>query len=156
MPQSVCLITAVAPKRSVARHGDVEAQRTGGSVERQIAFDPEAVAVGAHRCRLEADLLTPQHLVVDRLLDLRLLIITQRLHTAAALLNAQRPAVDVDLDHHIRRVFSHHQHGFPGGHVEHRSWPAMAAAPVLRVRTDSVPSSGPSAYLPAGIATSPS
>src|SRR3954469_25574280 len=34
-----------------------------------------------------------------------------------------------------------------------RLWPAMAAAPVLCVRTESVPSSGPSAYLPAGIAT---
>ena len=66
--------------------------------QRQVAVDLETAAVLGHldRGRPEADRLPLQHLVVDRLLDVRLVVVAERLHPPCALPHAHRRRVRVE------------------------------------------------------------
>ena len=128
---------------------DVERERVRRPEQRQVALHGEP-AVAGHAldlARLERDALLLEHFLVDRLIDVRLVVLAERLHAAGALDDAQRGTVDLELEASSRRA-SRPTSSTASQAVtwSERLWPAMAAAPPRFVRTISVPSSGPSRY----------
>ena len=149
MPQSVCLTTAVA--RSAPSSPTRGRRRAGASCPRSVSSPCTLSAVGASSTSVERNVigLALEHLVVDRLLDVR--PCRRRRATACRRCPRARAAT------RRRRSSSTRVRGSsPTASVASqavtwmsRSWPALAAAPVRPVRTERVPSSGPSLYVPA-------
>ena len=154
MPQSVCLTTALALilSSSLDRHVERDRHVVPTSVSSPCTVETVAVGRRLDRCRAELDRPPLQDVVVDRLLDARLVVVAERLHAAGALADPQRSGVGVSsmLD---RRVVG------PTSSVAcqavtwiRRLCPALAAAPVRSVLTESVPLPGPNVCVPGRIA----
>ncbi len=149
MPQSVCLTTATALSVPSSPTREVERERPGLADQRQLALDAErrrrrwSTAVERN-----AIVLPLEDLVVDRLLDVRLVVVAERLHAAGALAHAQRawrpPSARSSSSRRRRRSSVASQ----AVTWIRRSCPALAAAPVRSVRTASVPLSGPELVRP--------
>ena len=120
MPQAVWVTTAVAlsaPASPMARSNAI------GWVladERQVALhvEPAATGLGLHPGRAERDVLTHEDLVVDRLVDVRHVVVAESLHPAGALDHAKRRRVGGELHARVGRVLPDHELRLPGGDVD--------------------------------------
>ena len=122
MPQSDCFSVALALSLPVVAQRHVEGDRVGGARQRQVAPHGDAPAVRLDGGRAELDRLAVQHLVVDRLADVVLVAVVERLHAAGALHHAQRAGVG--RERHAR-VLAELERGLPGGHLEHEIVPGL-------------------------------
>ena len=152
MPQSLCLTIGDGAQRAALGDRHVGSERMAPAEQRQVALHAEPAAAGRrlHVGRPERDGLALEDFLVDRLLDVRLVVVAERLHAAGALEHAQRGGVDVELEARAGRVGADAR-AVASQEVTWKSrlWPALAAAPVRLVLTESVPSAGPSTYVPA-------
>ena len=73
---------------------------------------------GLHRGRAELDVRPLQDLVVDRLLDVRLVDVAERLHPAEAFVHAKRRGVGLEHDARLRRILADLERRLPGGDLD--------------------------------------
>src|SRR3954463_9805046 len=101
-----------------AAAGDPEVERDGTALvaDRQLALDGVAAVLGLHGRRAEADRLLAQHLLVDGLLDLALVLVGEGLDAVDALADLERARVGLEHDRGRRAVEAHL--GGPAGDVE--------------------------------------
>ena len=138
MPHSVCLTTAAPvtrPSTSV-RSNAAAASRRAASGHRRPRAHCRRAAPRSSGC---GDVVPAQHLVVDRRLDVREVVIVERLDAAGALAHAQRCRRRRGPGLARRRCRA--SRSTPVTWIR-RSWPALAIAPVRDVRTARIPSSG--------------
>ena len=156
MPQRLCVTRAVA--LSVPSSPTATSKVIGcvapASVRSPCTLIPAAGAL--HPGRAEDDVLAVEDLVVDRLVDVVLVLVAEGLHPARALAHAQRGRVGGELGVGRLGVPADLERRLPGGDLMSRSWPAFAAAPPRRVCTANMALAGPSRCVPAGIKSAPS
>src|SRR4051795_752097 len=101
-----------------AAAGDAEVERDGTALaaDRQVALDGVAAVLGLHGRRAEADRLLAQHLLVDGLLDLALVLLGEGLDAVDALADLERARVGLEHDRGRRAVQA--DLGSPAGDVE--------------------------------------
>ena len=88
------------------------------SVRSPCTREPAAAGHALDLARLERDALLLEHFLVDRLMDVRLVVLAERLHAAGALDDAQRGTVDLELEGRVGEGRAHLEHGLPGRHLE--------------------------------------
>ena len=135
---------------------DVELDRVCCPEQGEVTADVEPAAARRRLdlARLERDALQLQDFLGDRLLDARPVVVRERALPARALEDAQRRAVDVELERRVGRVRADLERGLPRGEVQEQVVDGFGClAGHASSATESVPSSGPSRYVPGSMAT---
>ena len=116
MPQSLCVITTRRRvdrrRRRPAARSNASGRVSPSSVRSPSTRSPPPSA-GSHRGRAERDGLPLQDLVVDRLLDVGLVVVVERLHPAGALDARAASRVDVERDARRRGVLADRERRLP-------------------------------------------
>src|SRR5206468_996461 len=118
MPQSDCLITAVAPS---VPSPVMATPKLSGRVVPWSVRSPSTRRLSPSACTdFDSKLISsPFSTSLSTVCSISVFCASLSAWTPPlAFLHAQRPAVGADLDHRVGRVIAHDQHGFPGGHVE--------------------------------------
>ena len=109
---------AAQPPLAGVAADELELDRLGVADDRQISARAERVAIGLDAGRAEADLLAPEDLFVDGLMDAGRVLVAERLDPAGALLHTQRRGVGGQLHARAARVVGDHQRRLPGSDVD--------------------------------------
>ena len=110
---------------------DVEPDRVRDADQRQLALHVQRVPVRGdlHRRRPEGDLHAQEDLADDRLLDVRLVVVLERLHTARPVEHAQRCGVGVEDEARVRRAVPQLERRLPPGDAQEQVVAGLGGGP---------------------------
>ena len=113
----------------VDREAELDRADVADQCQLALPAEPAVVVGGLHSSRTELDVLPQQDFVVDGPLDVRLVVLAERLHSAGALSHSKRSGVCVEHDARLRAILCDLERCLPGGDVDQEIVPSLGRRP---------------------------